>query len=153
MPATIECKSMTHRRTHSQNCIDCGYPLPAPDIVLLILQVPSGNRRPPRSGTVTASSSRTYNLVRLARGERGPAICCESSQPAHGQDGGIVQIIGWEAGRGRARNGVRRSGASASMMRDVNRRAGLALRQPAQNVSQPVAVFKFPGLFFWRSLK
>jgi hypothetical protein len=23
----------------------------------------------------------------------------------------------------------------------------------AQNVSQPVAVFKFPGLFFWRSLK
>jgi hypothetical protein len=51
----------------------------------------------------------------LAQGERSPAILCQLITPAPGQDGRIVQIMG----------------RSAAVGEDVNRRAELALRQPA----------------------
>jgi hypothetical protein len=60
-----------------------------------------------------------------------PAISCESSKPGQGQDGQIAQFVESEAGRGRARNGIGESRILAGMVRDVNRSAGLALRQPA----------------------
>jgi hypothetical protein len=52
---------------------------------------------------------------RLAQGERSPAFLCQSMKPVHGQDGRIVQIMG----------------RSAGMDEYVNRKAEMALRQPA----------------------
>jgi hypothetical protein len=72
--------------------------------------------------------------------EWSPAILGESSNPVHGRGGRIVQITQTEARRGPARNNVHRSGMSVGMHRDMNRRAGLALRRPANDRSDGIDI-------------
>jgi hypothetical protein len=62
-------------------------------------------------------------------GQPAPSLCDRGVEASHLGIG--VQVIESQAGCGRAQNCVYRSGMSAAGARDVNRRAGLALRQPA----------------------
>ena len=67
------------------------------------------------NGVDTSYDNPSRMLGGLAQGERSPAVLCQSTQVIPDQDGRIVQIIGSPAG----------------VDGDMNRRAALALRQPA----------------------